>query len=413
MPPEKMKELQWNKLKDLLEHAYRRVPFYQKRFQEVGITPKDIQDESDFQKFPFLTKEDIRANLKDMVAEGYEGLLLRNSTGGSTGEPLLFYSDRIREAKQNAAKLRSRKWWNIDIGDKELDLWGSPLDLSKRDWIRLVKDKLLNLVVLSAYNLSEKQMAQYLRVMEKFKPKLLYVYPSALYCFAQFLKENGAKVDAFRPQLIIYTAEALYEHQRKIIQEVFSCPIATEYGAHDGGLIAHQCPEGGLHIIDDQVYLEFLKNGQAVADGQSGEIVITNLESFGMPFIRYRIGDVGKLSKKQCTCGLGLRLMESFEGRLSDFLLTTSGDLMSGLYLTGIFRDVKGIKQFQIIQNSASIVLVKLVKDQCFENSTLEYLTRELKRGLGETVHINFEFPSRILPEKSGKYRWIISRGQA
>ena len=162
LSPEEIKEYQWKKLKKLLNHAYQNVPFYRKRFKQLGITPKDIKTPSDFEQFPFLTKEDIRNNLKEMIAKDYKKFLLINSTGGSTGgEPLIFYSDKIREAKQNAAKLRARRWWSIDIGDKELDIWGSPFELSKIDLIRALKDRMLNLIVLSGYDLSEKNMNQY------------------------------------------------------------------------------------------------------------------------------------------------------------------------------------------------------------------------------------------------------------
>ncbi len=409
--PEQVKELQWKKLKALLKHAYKNVPYYQKCWNKIGLKPKDIKDYSDFQKMPFLTKDDIKKNLTELIARGYEKKLLRNSTGGSTGEPLFFYTDRVKETYHNAAKLMARRWWGIDIGDREIDLWGSPIDLSQRDWIRTFKDRFLNLIVLSAFDLSEKSMHRYIEIIRRFNPKFIYGYATALYRFAQFLNENNIDVKSLKLQAIISTAEMLYEHQRELIQTTFDCPVVNEYGSHDGGLIAYECPNKRMHIMSDQVYVEYINNNKPVSTGESGEIVITNLVGFGMPFIRYKIGDMGIGKEEVCSCGRGSPIMEDIKGRVADMLVSPSGKAVHAWSVNYILRELQltGMKQFKVTQKTTSKIIVEIIRDSDFDANNVRLIKEKIYKLMEKNIEVEIKFVNEILPGKSGKYRWVVS----
>ena len=189
--PSKLAELQFEKLKALLIHAGKNIPFYAKRFRASGFDPAKMQSVEDFKVLPFLTKAEIRENLKDMTWSNCPGGLHRYNTGGSSGQPLIFYFDRRRQAYDAAARALTHRWWGIDVGDKEVYLWGSPLEITKQDRIKDIRDRLTNQILLSAFELSPAQLHLYVKKMEKFKPKCLFGYPSSIDLFCRMAKQHG------------------------------------------------------------------------------------------------------------------------------------------------------------------------------------------------------------------------------
>jgi len=408
-PLEKIRQYQWQKLKALLNHAYKNVPFYQKRFKQIGATPEDIKSFEDFAKLPFLTKKDIRENFSDICACNLSKRdFIRMNTGGSTGEPLIFYVDRRRIGYDRAAHLRARRWWGIDIGEKEIVLWGSPIELSTQDKLKDIRDWLFNTRLLSAFKMSEAMMFKYAKIIKKYKPKHIFGYPSSIYLFSQFLKKHNIDLSDIGIKVIFVTADMLYDFQRKTIQETFQCPVANGYGGRDSGFIAHECPAGSMHITED-IYVEFINTNKPVEPGERGEIIVTHLDNYIMPFIRYRTGDVASPENKICTCKRGSPLMSNIEGRTTDFIITPSGKIMHALSLIYILRDLEGIEAFKIIQKKKDYLIIKIVKNQKFTAKTQNKIKDEIIKTMESPVHIEIQFVNEIEPEKSGKYRYVIS----
>ena len=408
-PLEKIREYQWQKLKALLNHAYKNVPFYQKRFKQIGATPEDIKSFEDFAKLPFLTKKDIRENFSDICACNLSKRdFIRMNTGGSTGEPLIFYVDRRRIGYDRAAHLRARRWWGIDIGEKEIVLWGSPIELSTQDKLKDIRDWLFNTRLLSAFKMSEAMMFKYAKIIKKYRPKHIFGYPSSIYLFSQFLKKHNIDLSNIGIKVIFVTADMLYDFQRKTIQETFQCPVANGYGGRDSGFIAHECPAGSMHITED-IYVEFINTNKPVEPGERGEIIVTHLDNYVMPFIRYRTGDVASPENKICVCGRSSPLMSNIEGRTTDFIITPSGKIMHALSLIYILRDLEGIEAFKIIQKKKDYLIIKIVKNQKFTAKTQNKIKDEIIKTMESPVHIEFQFVNEIEPEKSGKYRYVIS----
>ena len=410
LPPEALKTLQWKKLKRLLHHAYERVPYYRSLFRSLDLHPQDVNNEADFRQLPFLTKELIRGNSPSLIAEGFQGKLIRYSTGGSTGEPLIFYTDSTKESAHNAAKLRARRWWGIEVGDRQIDLWGSPIELSKQDWLRVIKDRfLMNFILLSAFNLTEITIERYLQTMRSFQPMILYGYATVLYRVAQFCEEKGIDPGLKSLKAIVATSEMLFDYQREKIAKVFQRPVVNEYGSRDGGYTAQECPSGNMHIAMEHVYVEFVPLNDKDPE-KAMEVVITNLDSYGMPFIRYRVGDLASGQGGICPCGRGLMLMQSLQGRSNDMLISPTGKVLHGLSVIYILREIPGMKQFKVTQKAADWLAIEVVKNSRFQATAERVIRDRISQIMEAPIRIDIIYRREIPPERSGKYRWIVSK---
>jgi len=408
-----IKKTQWKKLKNLLEYVYANVPYYHRVFKALNMTPRDIATPDDFRKLSLLDKEDIRNNIKNIVSSNYKIKdLIPNSTGGSTGVKLNFFNDRKRSGFVSAIVLRNDSWADLNIGDKSAKLWGSPFDISLQDNLKgKISNKLLRTLFLSSYNLSEQNMFIYARKLIQYKPKIVVGYSSALYLFAKFLEESEIK--GINPKSIINSAEVLYDYQRKLIESVFGCKVFNRYGCREFSTIAQECSEHlGIHINAEHVYVECLKkSGEPAAPGESGELIITDLDNYGMPFIRYRIGDIGVLSNRKCNCGRELPIIEKIEGRTFDIIVGTNGEHLGGTFWTILLRTyVEGIKQFQVVQEAKNEINIKIVIDKVFKMEYINTLKNKIYEYCGEDMRINFEIMNEIHPTKSGKFRFVVSK---
>jgi phenylacetate-CoA ligase len=409
LAPEALREVQTRKLQALLRYAVEQVPYYRNLFRSLGAVPDDFRTLDDLARLPLLTKEIIRQNLDDLVAEGEKGTLLRNSTGGSTGTPLVFYAHPRKEALGNTAKLRARRWWGIEIGDRELHLWGNPVELGRAGQLRAAKDRLLNQIVVSAYDLSEEKLERLAGTIRRFRPVFLYVYPSALVSFCRFLRERGIDLAAVAPRYVISTAETLLPAHKAFVEETLGTKVIFEYGSHDGcAVIAHDCPCGRMHTTDELVHLEFIRDGKPVASGETGEIVLTNLESYGMPFIRYATGDLGRRGEPGCANGRGLGSLEALEGRVSENLYRTDGRPMPGLYLTGFMQHVPGVADFQVEQTALRDFTVSIVGGDGYADTAEAFIRAEMEKGLGGGLNISFRYIDVIPRTTSGKKLWVV-----
>ena len=410
---EEIKKIQWNKLKNLLEYAYANVPYYNRVFKTLNMTPKDITTPDNFRKLPLLDKEDVRNNISHIVSSNYKTKdLIPNSTGGSTGVNLNFFSDGKNSGCVGAIVLRNDGWAGLEIGDKNARLWGSPFDISLQDNLRnKIYNKLFRTLFLSSYNLSEEDMFVYAKKLIQYKPKVVVGYSSPLYHFAKFLEENG--INGINPKSIISSAEVLYDYQKELIESVFQCRVFNRYGCREFSTIAQECSQHlGMHMNAEHVYVECLKeDGEPAAPGERGELAITDLDNYGMPFIRYQIGDIGVLSDRKCNCGRGLPMLEKIEGRIFDIVVGPNGRAVGGTFWTLLLRTaIEGIKQFQVVQESMSEINITVVPRESFEEGQIDTLINKIREHLGEDMKVNFQIVDKIPPTKSGKFRFVISK---
>jgi len=240
---------------------------------------------------------------------------------------------------------------------------------------------------------------------------MLFGYPSSLALLAEFIINNGYKVDNVGIKVVFVTSERLYEHQRTAIEAAFGAPVANGYGGRDAGFIAHQCPHGAMHITAEDIIVEIVdEDGEVLPFKEKGEIVVTQLSTGDFPFVRYRTGDVGSLSGDACPCGRGLPLLAEIEGRSTDFVRAMDGTVIHGLALIYVLREMPQVEAFRIIQESLASITVQLVT-ACRDTEQLENtITQQFRRRLGESVVISFAYVSRIEREASGKFRYVVSQ---
>jgi phenylacetate-CoA ligase len=406
----RLRSLQLARLRALLRHAADHVPYYRELFREQGFDPGDLQSLADLARLPLLAKSDIRNNLERLKAERARGLM-RFNTGGSSGEPLIFFLDRERASHDVAAKWRATRWWGLDIGDPEIVVWGSPIELGAQDRVRQMRDAVMRTELLPAFEMSEPKLDQFVRRIRNRRPRMLFGYPSALAHIARHAERRGVAMNDLGVKVAFATGERLYEQQRLDIERTFDCKVANGYGSREGGFIAHQCPAGGMHITAEDVVIEVLDpHGRPLGPERQGEIVVTHLATRQFPFIRYRTGDVGVLSAKRCACGRGLPLLHEIQGRTTDFVVARDGTVMHGLALIYVVREIPGVRQFKIIQESLEKTRVLLVTDADFDDARVDAIRSGIARRIGGQAHIDIQRVAEIPAEASGKYRYVVSR---
>ena len=407
--PEQLETYRLQRLRQLLSTVQRNVPYYRDCFASLGFNPQEITSLADLQKLPFLTKSVIRSEGERMKSETAQGLA-RFNTGGSSGEPLIFFIGSERVSHDVAAKWRATRWWDVDIGDPEIVVWGSPIELGTQDKIRAMRDKLMRTELMPAFAMNETNLDAFVSRIRERRPKMLFGYPSAISHIAAHAKKRGTPLNDLSIKVVFCTSERLYDHQREAISSTFGCPVANGYGGRDAGFIAHECPAGGMHITAEDIIVEIIdENGNIQPNGVAGEIVVTHLATADFPFIRYRTGDVGSLSTEKCPCGRGLPLLKEIQGRSTDFVVAADGTVMHGLALIYILRDLPSIKAFKIIQESLMDTRVQVVTTPQYSAADDRKIREGLQSRLGLEVNIHIEALTEIPPEKSGKHRYVVS----
>jgi phenylacetate-CoA ligase len=253
-------------------------------------------------------------------------------------------------------------------------------------------------------------MSHYLDVIEEDGCRQIFGYPSAIYVLCLHAQKQNKPLRHLGVKVVFVTGEVLLPHQRELISETFNCPVADGYGGRDSGFIAHECPQGGMHIMGDAVIVEVLDTGgRPVAPGQAGEIVVTDLYSHEAPFIRYATGDVGVFSDSSCRCGRSLPLFERIEGRANDSIVTPDGRVINSLALIYSVREISGIEHFRIFQKAVDRFYVEVVRNQDFRIQDEEQIRESWTKLLRSSIQITFEYLPSLHVERSGKFRHVVS----
>ena len=410
LPADELAALQLANLKRFLHDIGHHVPYYKAGFAASGFDPTTMVSVADLARLPVLGKADIRTHAESMKATNH-GPLTRYNTGGSSGEPLIFYTGLARKSHDVAAKWRATRWWGVDIGDTELVVWGSPIELGAQDRVRRFRDALMRSHLLPAFEMSAANLDHFVARIRATRPAMLFGYPSSLSLIARHADSRGVALDDLGVRVVFVTSEKLYDDQRRSISSAFGCPVANGYGARDAGFIAHECPSGSLHISAEDIVVEILRPDGSVAEpGESGEIAVTHLATRDFPFVRYRTGDVGVLGNERCACGRGLPVLRDVEGRTTDFVVAQDGTVMHGLALIYALRDLPGIERFKIEQVSLDCTRVQIVASPPFCAADEERIRGDFKARLGAAVDVRIERVDEIPAEASGKFRYVSSR---
>ena len=390
---------QKERLKKLLHHAYWTTPYYRELLKNE-FTP--------ISQIPPLEKRNIREQLERLCSESVpHQQRIMNATGGSTGTPLTFYQDRNYWNQRNLSVYYFDQWAGWNFGDPQLIIWGALADLEgDGDWKYQLNDFWRNHYWLNGFRLTDATMQATFRKMNSCVPQTILAYPSSLYQFAAFLFENGL-IPKWNLKGIIVSAETLHPHYRSLAETIFNTKVYNRYGGREVGLIAMECKEGRMHINCHDLYLEI---DSPYPYSKPGDILITQLNNYAMPFIRYRIGDIGRLSGEICPCGNQLPVLAELLGRSTATFRTKTGALIHGGYFTQQFYDVVGVNQFQLIQETLKHCVLKLVINPQWSEGTRRFMVQKIQDALGGDVIVTVEFVEDIPMPASGKREFTISK---
>lgn len=413
LPSEQLLALQKKKLARLLSFAQRNVPYYKSLFSGLGLRMSETIGQGEFQQIPTLTKDIIRREQDSLVSEDLSGnRLFPNSTSGSTGDPIRFFTDFRSITCRKAADIRSDSWTGWRLGDRYASLWGAPMDEVLATRLRgKIHAVVTNRRFLSSFDLSASRMDEYIEILRNFRPVFFLAYPGPLEQFAIHCKKRNV----FFPSIkgIVSSAETLWPHQREIVEEVFGIKVFNRYGSREIGLIGNECEaHDGLHIITDRVVVEVVnEDGHPCAPGEIGRILVTDLDNYGMPMIRYDIGDRAVPSENRlCDCGRGFPLIDRIEGRTLEVVRTPDGRRIGGTFWTLLLRSRPGLKQFQVVQPALDSVQVRFVRGDDFSEATIDAFVTKIQETCGGEVSVDFIEVDSIDLTESGKQRLIISR---
>jgi phenylacetate-CoA ligase len=415
MSLENMKDYQEQRLRQLITHAYHKVPFYREMFQRIGLTPDDIRTIEDLSKLPVIDKHVVRENIYlGLMANDHDKRLLQKvTTSGSTGEPFFTYLEKRQVEMRWAATQRSVEWTGYQFGDRQLRLWHKHLGMNWRQILRETADaKLTRRKFIPAYEMDEQGLHVFVNSIDRKKPIFMDGYAESFNFLARYLKHQH--YNGFRPKAIMSSAQMLPDESRRIIEENFGCNVYDKYGAREfGGGLAYQCEaQEGYHVVSECAIIEIVKDGKTVAPGETGEVVITELNNFSVPLIRYRVGDLAvQMDPHQpCRCGRGLPRIGKIQGRIQSMIIGTNNQFVPGSFFARLFADYDyAITQFQVCQSEVGKLVFKIVKADLFTSSILDGVFEETRKHLGKDLDIQVEFVDRVAMGRTGKRQHSLS----
>lgn len=410
----KNQDEQAKKLYELVRYAHKNVPYYKKIIQENNIhySRKTIFD--DIKKFPILTKQDMKNNFEDLKSQDIT-TFSKNTSGGSTGQPVVFLQDNNYYDWNAAGKVFYYSWAGRNEGEFMIKLWGSERDIIEgtQGLDGFLIKHMMNIQLLNSFKMSEKNMRDYVKIINTKKPKIMESYVQSIYELAIFIEKKNLSI--YSPKGIIVSAGILYPHMREKIETVFGTKVFNRYGTREVGDIACSCEfSDELHINMFHSYVEVLdSNLTRLDDGNLGHIHITNLNNKVMPLIRYDIGDMGEISKNYtCKCGRGLIKLKEVKGREMNMFKSKSGDLIPGeffIHFVGVVHNKGNIEKFQIIQERIDLIKIKyILKDSKGFEENKYNVEKDIKKVMGEDCNIIWDLVKEIPPSKSGKYLYTI-----
>ncbi|WP_114961215.1 phenylacetate--CoA ligase family protein [Tritonibacter mobilis] len=414
LPLTEIEAIQLVKLKRVLESAAEHVPYYREEFSRIGFVPADLKSLEEFSAVDFfIDKAIVRDNVQDFLADNRTDSDLNwHKTGGSTGTPLNFPTDKPTDAASASAIMKALDWWDIELGARHAMFWGSPSFIRRKrtdifkQWANVVRNRLMNRLFFLNYDIGEHNVHKIHAQLERFQPEYIRGMPTSLAVFAKLAKKEGLVLDKGRPKFVHSACEQLFDWQQNIIEEVFRAPVVNTYGLSEVGDIAYGAPCGNLHTMDEDILLELFDY-----IGSEKEIVTTQLNNMASPLIRYRTGDIAaNISPCTCnTCNLNSKTIQGLRGRAHDFILSPSGKFLHGQFLTHIIVYEPGIRKYQVNQKSTDSLNIKLVIDEGYDEACQARIRSAIQSYMGDEVSIEFSIVDEIPLTAAGKYRWIVS----
>ena len=409
LSPQELERATTQELIRLLSYAGANVPYYRELFRAQRFDPRAIESRADLAELPLLTRDIVQERYDDLVDPAHRGKNIKKDTSGSTGKPLKFEYSAASECWRQAVKLRGYGWAGYRPGRKAFFYWAAVSGAPPSPKIRIDRAlKRETFIDSMKQDLPARQQA--LDALRRTRPEIIVCYTQACAQFARWITDNGLRDWDDIP--VICAAEAVLPADRAALSKAFGPDIFETYGSRETMLMGAECEaHQGMHLSEENLVLEVVRNGRPVAAGESGDVVVTDLHNYGMPMIRYVNGDLAVRGPEQrCACGRGLGRLERVDGRRADTMYDNDGNAVPGIVFHVLFSDARQeiVRQFQAVQGVDGAVVLKVVRGRDFAEEAFRGVTgrfSEYLRGLPFTV----EFHEALTPhQRSGKYQTII-----
>jgi phenylacetate-CoA ligase len=408
---------QLRKLQALVLHAYLNVPYYNAVFKSSRIRPDDIRSLNDIKNIPLLNKEIALREGKNLYATNIkisDRRITHGKTGGTTGVPLKILKDTQTRNFTWGAYYRWYDWMRINNNDRIISLWGDKKVLSHG-----FKQQILDYSTIlfsgtrriSAFRLNADSVPTVVRKIIDYKPVLIRGYLSAIYQVGLYLKEYKIKIPSLKA--VSTTTETLLPFIREFITEAYMVPVFDQYGCGECGSIAFECEmHNGLHISQEHAFIEILDNNNEPIVDKSGKIIMTDLDNYAMPFIRYENGDLGTILSSRCDCGRPSKILGDIQGRSKDTIFLKDGRAVHGVFFTDIMHEMNFLERdevirFQVYQCEKGKIEFRL------ESRSKSEISVEKKEALEANLLKFFDKVNITLNnlsyDESGKFRYLIS----
>ncbi len=418
-PLEAIRRDQTRRVRNIVAHAYRHVPYYRETMMRLGLTPQDFQAAEDLAKLPILEREQLQRDPERFVSDARpRERYLRLHTSGSSGRPVVVYWDTaalFRTAAQFprchaaitarlgriAGCLNTTIFYPASASSSMVQFWHqrSFLRRSPRRW-----------QALSLLDPPEKNLP----LLNAFQPDILWTYGSYLEMLFGHVRKSGCAFH--RPKLCIYGGDMLSDAARRLITEDFGIPVLSGYQSVEALRISFECEQHrGLHVNSDLYPIRIVDGaGRTVPPGETGEVVLSTPLNRATVLLNYRLGDLAALLPDPCPCGRSLPLMSFPQGRCNDFIHVPSGATVHPMTLCRCSVDEPGIWQCQFVQDTPTHFRVNIVADEtCNRQRVRQNILAEFENILGGEVGADVAFVDSIGRTPAGKRRMVISQVEA
>ena len=417
---DELNALRERKLRRLVQHAYTRVPHYRDAMTTSGVKPPDVRSLDDLALLPYLTKDDLRRDLYfDLFADDYRADdVLKISTSGSTATPLTTYGDRYQLEVRFATTLRAAEWTGWRIGDKQARLWHQTLGMTRSQVRREKTDAFfMRRIFIPAFEMKGANIDRFIDTIRKHDPVLVDGYAESLNFLAQYVSSGGAP--GFSPKAVMSSAQELPDHTRETIERGFGTRVFDKYGSREFSGIAYQCDSSpDHHVMDESYVIEILVDNRPARPGEVGEIVITDLNNYSVPLIRYRIGDLAEAvdDSTPCSCGRNLTRIGRIIGRTQAIVHCADGTWLPGTFFAHFFKDYGDILlRYQIHQARKGEFTLRVVphENYLFSPDQIALMVERLKEFTGPATVIEVEIVDEIPMGRTGKRSPVVSTVKA
>jgi phenylacetate-CoA ligase len=337
----------------------------------------------------------------------------RIATSGSTGEPFVTYGDRHQLEMRFATTLRAMEWTGWRFGDKQARLWHQTLGMSRTQvWRERIDAMFMRRMFVPAFEMNADNLEGFVERIRRHDPVLVDGYAESLTFLASYLREGGRP--GFSPRAVMSSAQVLPDNTRAIIEQGLQTKVYDKYGAREFSGIAYECgAQPGHHVMDESYVVEIIVNGRPAKPGEVGEVVITDLNNFSVPLIRYRIGDLAvAVDDAPCTCGRGLSRIGRIQGRTQAIVYCGNGTWLPGTFFHHFFKDHEyAIRSFQVHQTRKGAFTLRVVKNNQFSDDAFARILTDLRHYVGseEQTEIDVVFVDEIPLVRTGKHSPVVS----